>query len=263
MVTLAGTANAQGGAAGKLPSFDGPYVFPSDGRSFPWGLAAGDINGDGTPDVAVAHTETNLVLGTTHTGQPGIVRIWQNTGLWDTDPGNGLVLPIDLQIAPNASPSKVALVDLDIDGDLDLVVTSGLAYMPDTNPTLRGVYTVRNDPTGFNTQLGVGKFYYPGGVRSLVVADFNNDGLPDIAAGTDPWEDSNQVGAVHFWENDPSNPGLFIDRGQIGTGHTGPYPAAGVVAGDFNRIAIGGVKLDVVSGNLVNDDISLLTNVSS
>lgn len=262
-MALAGEVNAQE----TVPPFDPPVVFATF-QSFPWGLASGDIDGDGFPEVAVACAEVNLAdVNAEHTGSVGIVRVWNNLNLWGTNPSNSLIVRQDVVVDVNASPAEVVLVDIDNDDDLDMIVTSGYAPLDGGDVSTRGVYVIPFDgPTNtFDDSFGNGgkEYYGSAGVRSLAIADFDNDGLPDIVVGTDLWELDNPAPVVYFFENvtdDPNAPKRFARHGPFGTGHTGDVVSSGVAVGDFNRLTIGAPRIDVVAGNPSFDDVSVLAN---
>ncbi len=122
----------------------------------PMGLAAGDIDGDGSTDLVAADSTSNTVT----------VLIGQGNGGFE----DGVAIPV------GNAPNRVALADLDLDGHDDLVVT----HMGDAS-----VHVLRYDVSrrAFGSAV---VFDVPAGAPTdVVVADFNEDGALDIAAGND------------------------------------------------------------------------------
>jgi hypothetical protein len=122
--------------------------------STPKAVAIGDLDGDGRPDLAVAHGSAVAVL--------------RNAG------GGSFASPFDVAVDAAGDDAledafSVAVADLDGDGRLDIAVTSQLQP---------NVHVLRN--------LGGGQFAapidFPAGnqARSLAVDDVDGDGRPDI-----------------------------------------------------------------------------------
>lgn len=160
---------------------DGPRVWLNDGQGN-WkegstglptpvihglftGIAVGDINEDGRTDIATA----NWVDGPETYFQKA-------DGSWDRGP----------DVFPDLRGGSIGLNmgDLDRDGHLDIVVAGKMGE--DSAGFVRGVYALRGDgrgqfkfmhrsglpETGLSATVGIG------------LADFNNDGTLDVAAGS-------------------------------------------------------------------------------
>jgi hypothetical protein len=114
----------------------------------PRAVGGGDVNGDGHGDAVTVN------------GAGGLSRLLGN-GLGSF----GAALPFGTAV----SPSDLLLVDLDIDGDLDLAVVST------GDMTLR---VMTNDGGGTFTEL----VQLPTGASPIAVTagDINEDGLPDL-----------------------------------------------------------------------------------
>ena len=158
-------------------------------------LAAGDLNGDGIPDVAV-------VFGFTSPSSPGRVAVFFSDG------AGGLVDGPVLSVADY--PSSVAIGDLNGDGVADLVVGSAL-----TNP-LTVVLGTGGGAFASGTTFSSG-----GRPVDVVIGDFNHDGKKDIAAAV-----SDTAIAILLGNGD----GTFGTPAQFAAGS---YPT-GIAASDFD-----------------------------
>src|SRR5262249_13822246 len=140
--------------------FGPPRVFSTGPGTQPFGIAAGDFNGDGIPDLVVSDGGT-----TPSTGQSLSVLLGNGDGT--------LQPPRMFRIGPDpctCSARGVAVADFNGDGRLDIAVADGGS----TVDILFG-----NGDGTFRTPVR-----YPVGAAapaSIVVADFNRDGKPDIA----------------------------------------------------------------------------------
>jgi hypothetical protein len=180
------------------------------------GVAVGDYDGDGRPDIFV-------------NGRRGPNRLYRNRG-----DGTFEEVAASAGVAGNGRQNGfVALFkDLDSDGDLDLLTTS-LArwepvvtgyrsdYRPVPDDDLTRLY--RNDGGGRFTDVSAqAGFVYPIGVMAANAADLDNDGYADIYFGTgDP--DSRRLEPNLLYMN--TGKGAFVDRtrsagvGNLGKGH--------------------------------------------
>ncbi|MFH2034789.1 MAG: FG-GAP-like repeat-containing protein, partial [Candidatus Zixiibacteriota bacterium] len=136
---------------------DGTGVFSSDGNlavgDSPYSVIIADMNADGFNDIMTAN----------YNNYTNSVSLLINDGLGGFMPDNLL------DVVHN--PSTVYPVDLDGDGDLDMVVSGGSSL---------------NDSVNFLINDGLGDFAKVNGFaaeypKSLVSADFDNDGDADIA----------------------------------------------------------------------------------
>lgn len=121
-----------------------------------WGVAAGDIDGDGKIDLVTAEAETSSV----------VVLANRSTG-----PGAYAVQPFGFE--GGHAPVGVAIADVDDDGRLDVIS----AAKDDGLVVLRNI-TVTGGPISF-----AGPIYLPArNAVAVVTADLNGDGLVDLAA---------------------------------------------------------------------------------
>lgn len=134
----------------KPGSFLPPVAYPTP--SAPSAIAAADVNGDGWPDVAVTSATGHSV--TILTNNAGVLRVAGVYSVGNTPTGVAMGA---LSTGPNALP--------------DVVVTDmGGA-----------VYVLRNNGSGgFGSTTTIVSGVLP---RSATIADFDNDGLPDVAVG--------------------------------------------------------------------------------
>ena len=124
-----------------------------------YGLAAGDLNGDGFPEIAVGSTS--------HRGGDGRIRLYENI---EGRPGPRAVwMSEDL----DSSAGELAFEDLDGDGDLDLFVLSGNHTCVHMNQG--GVLTRQ---PGWRARIDG---------ESAVIADLDKDGLPDLVVAGRSW----------------------------------------------------------------------------
>jgi hypothetical protein len=117
--------------------------------SRPWGIAIGDLNGDGHPDVAAANRADNtmsILLGK----------------------GDGTFLTA-VNYATDAAPILVDIKDVNHDGKLDVVTA---------NQSTVSVFLGKGDGTFGTAQNYTATLH---SVNDLAVRDLDDDGIPDIA----------------------------------------------------------------------------------
>lgn len=131
-----------------FPGFDGPFIYELGDTAD--GMRAGDLNGDGVIDLAVASGADDGVF---------ILR-----GV-----GDGSFLPATF-LPVGQSPFDLALADFDVDGDLDMAVADAGAG---------GVWILRNDGRGaFAVTQGLGTGSQ---TQNITTGDVDGDGDIDIA----------------------------------------------------------------------------------
>ena len=132
-----------------------PFVDYSFENQYPFGLAAGDMDGDGDEDIICTNFDINLRVK-----ESNISIIWNE--------GNGTFISHKNYGVGN-SPISVKVSDLDLDGDLDIVVAN-----KDSNTTTI-LMNLDNSSFGNRRDYTVGP-----SPSSVAIDDFNNDGYPDI-----------------------------------------------------------------------------------
>jgi hypothetical protein len=185
---------------------------------------AGDFNQDGIVDLAVAAKFENKVV--TFTGN-----------------GDGTFILSD-KTRVGQYPTSIATGDFNSDGILDLAAAN-LGSITDPLKTSR-IAILAGDGNG--KFIRVKKLKVGDGPRKVITADFNNDGILDLAVAN---ERSDNVSVRLGDGNGGFNPPVNWGRG-TGIG-SGPQSLAAV---DVNSDGL----LDIVATNLCSDFISILIN---
>jgi hypothetical protein len=154
------------------------------------GVAVGDINGDGRPDIAAGTSDSNGNNG-------AIVVFYQNPA----SPGTFLA---PVTVAAGAQPITLKIADMNGDGVADLVAVNFGAGTDGVGSS--GVSVVLQDPANRGTFLAPVTYAAQGGTTHLVVTDVDGDTLPDVVTanlGPSP------SGSVSVLLQDPTRPGTL------------------------------------------------------
>ncbi len=247
-------------------------------ENLPLHIQVGDINGDGSLDIAVQDTgrtkltillnngDGTFAIGMTHSrffyrsfaigdldgdGDGDILatsfgNTSTNTAHFDTlmNNGNGGFVPF-FHFLDNKAARNIQLADLDQDGDLDLAMTS---EYPGAQTDYRPPTTIMSNGDGtFDVS---GQVSYPGGIDPyvLILDDLNNNGQIDMAVLNE------RGGDVSTFLNLGTGSGILSERSSY---FAGDFPIS-FTLGDVDNDG----DLDIAVGNAMssNQELSILRN---
>ena len=135
----------------------------------PWGLSAGDFDGDGRPDL-VASTPKSVPAQINTVGDSGVISILRQ------DPGSPGRFLAALQVATGGAAEAAAIAELTRDTRADIVVADGVlvngrALLFPQSPAQPGTLLPP-------TLLSIGSGH---GAQDIAVGDIDNNGLLDVA----------------------------------------------------------------------------------
>ena len=200
----------------------------------PYGVAIGDLDGDGKPDLAVANSGSNKVS------------VLRNTSTLGSITAGSFAAKVDFATVSGAQ--SVAIGDLDGDGKPDLVVTNGSSDMVSV---FRNTSTTGSISTGsFAAKVDFATGSNP---KAVVIGDLDGDGKPDLAVANG---NSNTVSVLRNTSATGSiTTGSFAVKVDFTTG-TSPWSVA---IGDLD----GDGKPDLVAVNHNSNTVSVLRNKPS
>ena len=176
------------------------------------GVAVGDLNGDGKPDIVAATADAN--------GNNGHAVVFLQDA---ANPGAFLAPSV---FAGGAQPTAVKIADVDGDGLPDIVASND---GPGTDGIgSAGVSVLLQDPSNRGTFLAPVTYATQSATVALAVADLNGDGKPDIVTanlGPSP------TGSVSVLLQDATRPGVFLSP----VSYSGFGEPLSVAVGDVNN----------------------------
>lgn len=257
------------------PSSPGTFL-PATNYSIsglPNDVAIGDFNADGLPDIAVAGSSYLSILladpanpgkflpEATYTPGRGLGSIavgdFNGDGLLDlamTDKTYSSLIRISLgdparpghflngtSVSTDYGTSAVKVIDLNGDGLSDLLLVSSF------NSSINVVLADPSNPGKFLASQSYPTYFQP---NSLAIADFNGDGISDMAV-------AEQSNVVDVFLGDASNPGKFIAPQEINTNN---LSFDSIATGDFNGDGL--ADLALITSNAGSANV-LLANAQS
>ena len=191
----------------SVPSFANQETFATG--TTPLGLAVGDLNGDGLPDVVILNFVDNtlsVLLNTTVLGEASVTPDFPQT-----------------TFASGAGPNSVAVGDLNGDGKPDIITAN---EHDNTISVLVNTTTPGSPTLSFANQQTFGGAYQT--PRFLTVADVNGDGKPDVLTA---YYDSDVVAVLLNGTVTGSTTVSFTSSVTLATGSSKPRS---VSVGDVN-----------------------------
>jgi hypothetical protein len=200
----------------------------------PVGVAIGDFDGDGKPDLAVVNANSVTIS------------VFQNImGAGDNIKTNSFAPKVDFPAL--TAGYAIAIGDMDGDSKLDLVVGSGSGSQAIS--VYRNTATVGSITTNsFAAQVN---FAAPGWVNAVALADLDGDGKLDIVLVS-------ELPSVLSIFNNVSVPGSFTTASLAGrVDYSAGNDPGGIAVGDLN----GDGRPDIVFANNYDNTISIYQNM--
>ena len=224
-----------GGVALSSSSFFPKLDFTTG--DLPYGVAIGDLDGDGRPDFVVTNNTDNSIS------------VFRNTGTGDSLSSNSFAPAVNF--TTGKGPWGVAIADLNGDGKLDIVVSNGNdgSISVFRNTSTSGGITANSFAHRIDFATGGGG----GGGYGIAVADLDGDGKPDLIVTN---RLSGNSGTISVLQNTSSVDSIsFATHVDFPAGAL-PY---GIAAGDLD----GDGKIDLVVADQGTDSLSIFRNMST
>ncbi len=213
------------------PTFSAKTDFTTG--SGPWAVAAGDLNGDGKPDMVIANYNASTLS------------VFLNT----TPAGNAApTFSAKTDFTTGSGPTSVTIGDFNGDGKPDMAVTNSSANSVSVflNTTTPGAST----PT-FSAKTDFTTVSQP---WIVLIGDFNGDGKPDMAAAN---SGTNSVSVYLNTTTPGASTPTFSAKTDFTTGSSSV--SYGVSIGDLN----GDGKPDMAASNYVANSVSVFLNTTT
>jgi hypothetical protein len=209
-------------------SFSEVASFTMGASGYPIGVAAGDLDGDGKPDIVVSNYYTQTLTFYHNASSPGHI-----------------VMDSVLSVPSGNYILGAYIADLNGDGKPEVIVAcqgSNLLSVYTNSSTIGNIAFSNETPVP--APAGGSPF-------KVVVADLDGDGKPDLAAA------NTYAGSVSVYLNTTPTGGTISFAGDVDFS-TGNFPE-GLAIGDLD----GDGKPDLVVANNTDNTLSLLRNIST